>query len=142
MRIFSKITILFLTAALLTAMPSFSSAETPAGEGYDENTEIVLKGKIKEILSRSRGPIILIVVAEGRTYQVITGPHWYLSEQDISFKPDANVEITGSRYLSKDGALYIIAKQIKYIDSDKTAQFRDASLKPLWKHRGRHHNKY
>ncbi|TAN40673.1 MAG: hypothetical protein EPN22_17075 [Nitrospirae bacterium] len=127
-----------VTVVFLIATAGLLFAENIQGEGYDENTEITLKGKIKETLSRSRGPVILIVAAEGKTYQVITGPPWYLAEQDISFKPDTAVEVTGSRYLSKDGVLYIIAKQIKYLDSDKTAQFRDSSLKPLWKHQGMH----
>ncbi|MBF0327893.1 MAG: hypothetical protein HQL10_01915 [Nitrospirae bacterium] len=128
-------TMLATAFCLISSAGSLFAADIQ-GEGYDENTEITIKGKLKETLSRDRGPIILVVAAEGKSYKVITGPPWYLAEQDISFKPQTSVEVTGSRYLSKDGVLYIIARQIKYADSDKTILFRDADLKPLWKHCG------
>ncbi len=130
------INIKILVVCMLFSIVSLSYAESDIKEGYDENTEIMIKGTVAEIIQGKRGPVIVKVRTAGKTYNVVTAPRWYLSRESIAFNAGALLEITGSKYFGRDGNLYIISRQMKNPETGKVITFRDSYCKPLWgKHR-------
>jgi hypothetical protein len=125
-----------LAAVFLLSMVSFSYAGTEITEGYDENTEITIKGTVTEIMHEMRGPVILKLKTGIKTYNVVTAPGWYLSRNAITFSIGIALEVTGSRYFGRDGNLYVIARQIRDTETGRVTVLRDSYCKPLW--RGEH----
>ncbi|MHB8880269.1 MAG: hypothetical protein ACYC69_02030 [Thermodesulfovibrionales bacterium] len=125
-------------AYLFFAPPAF--AEPDVKEGYDENTEITVRGSIAAMARGATGPVILRLAAAGRTYEVITAPPWYLEQENISFSPGLELEVTGSKYFGNDGSLYMISGRIKFVLTGKEHRLRDSDYRPLWG-RGRNRNR-
>ncbi len=96
MRVVLKIKI--FAVCFLLSIVSFSHAETEITEGYDENTEITIRGTVIEIMHGMRGPVILKLKTGTKTYNVVTAPRWYLSRNAITFSIGTALEVTGSRY--------------------------------------------
>ena len=48
---------------------SYAYAENEVSEGYDENTEVTLKGMIKDVGRGMRGPVIVLLQVGGKNYQ-------------------------------------------------------------------------
>ena len=105
-----KITSLFFVFSVLFL--SYAYAENDASEGYDENTEITIKGTIKDVIREMRGPVIVLLKTGGKDYKVV-----------------------GSQFFSRDGNHYLIASRIKDLDTGKITHLRDSSCMPLWKGR-------
>jgi hypothetical protein len=104
-------------------------------EDYDPNTEITLKGAIIE-LSQERGPVTFLLKANEKLYQVMTGPWWYLNELELKLDKNMEVQVTGSKLYDREGNLHVMAYSLKVIETDKTYQFRDDNMLPLWRGRG------
>lgn len=122
-----------LTAAamlLLSVFPLPVKAESM--EGYDENTEMNVKGIIKEVGSKGMHGPLIVKIANGKAYYIVTAPVWYLRTENINFQIDSNVEITGSKYFGKDGQLYVIARKIKDTTTGKEIFLRDSRCMPMW----------
>ncbi len=132
-----KIFLAISLAFLIFAFSSFSYAESDITEGYDENTEISIKGAVIDILSGMRGPVIIKIKTDSKTPNVVIAPKWYLSRIALELEIGSTVEITGSKYFARDGNLYIIARLIKDPEKGRTVILRDVHYKPLW--RGRRH---
>lgn len=128
----TKIIALFMTCFLFCLF-SLAYAESDLTEGYDENTEVTIKGTVIEIMREMRGPLIVKIRAGNKNYNVVTAPPWYLLREGISFNPDSELEITGSKYFSKDGSLYIIGRQIKNPATGGIILLRDSYCRPLWR---------
>jgi hypothetical protein len=109
------------------------------GEGYDENTELTITGTVREVVKERRGPVIVRVSHGEKVYNVITAPPWYLAGNDIMFQPGLEIEVTGSKFLGRDGGLYLIARKLKEMKTNRSIMLRDDSLRPLW--RGRRHSR-
>jgi hypothetical protein len=116
---------------LFLSSPAYAQYED--AEGYDENTEIRVKGVVADILPALRGSVILIFKAGKREYRVVTGPQKYLLQEGFKFKTGDSLLVTGSKFIGRDGCLYIIARRIKNAVSGKTLLLRDSSLIPLWR---------
>ncbi len=112
---------------------SHAYAESEVSEGYDENTELTVKGSIKDTLRGLRGPIVIIIQSGIKDYNVITAPPWYLAQQRIELKSGSFYEVTGSKYVAKDGTTYIIASNLKDLSTGKIFRLRDSACMPLWK---------
>ncbi len=125
-------------ASLLYSPPA--CAEPDVKEGYDENTEITIKGTVAAISRGATGPLILRLAATGRTYEVITAPPWYLEQENISFTPGLELEVTGSKYFGNDGIVYVVGGSIKFVAAGKEVRLRDTDFRPLWG-RGRGRNR-
>jgi len=129
--------------ALFLSLFMYSSvqAESDIKEGYDENTEISVKGKITEILPWEKGPLVIKLATSSKTYELITAPPWYLSQQNISLFQGLEIEVTGSKYAGSDGAVYIISCQIRFPATGKILTLRDSAYRPIW---GKHkrHNRF
>jgi hypothetical protein len=125
--------IAFLTSFLIASFFSFVYAENEVGEGYDENTEVTVKGTVKEVLKQKRGPVIIILESGNRNYKVITAPPWYITREGIDFESGTSFEVTGSKYIARDGNRYIVASRLKNLFTGKIIRLRDSSCMPLWK---------
>lgn len=115
-------------------------AEPDVKEGYDENTEINVKGTIASISRGTKGPLILRLAASGRTYEVIAAPPWYLEQENVVFAPGLELEVTGSKYFGSDGSIYVVSGNIKFVSTGKELRLRDSDYRPLWG-RGRGRNR-
>ncbi len=124
-----------LASFLIVFLFSAVYAESEVGEGYDENTEVAVKGTVREVRKDMRGPVIIILNSGNKDYRVVTAPPWYIAREGIGFKAGTSYEVTGSKYVSRDGNLYIIASRLKNLSTGKTTLLRDSSCMPLWKRR-------
>jgi hypothetical protein len=112
---------------------SAAYAENEVPEGYDENTEVTVKGTLKVVLRGMRGPVIIILKSGNKDYKVITAPLWYLAQEGIELAAGTAYEVTGSKYIARDGNHYIIAGRLKNLSTGKISSLRDSSCMPLWK---------
>lgn len=123
--------IIFLFLILTTAGSAYASQD------YDLNTEITIEGTIVMSLEEERsGPLAYVLESDNRTYQIITGPWWYLREITLHLIKDMKVEVTGSKLYDRQGNLYLLLYSLKDIKNNKIYHFRDDTLEPLWKRRG------
>jgi hypothetical protein len=127
--------LLIVTVACLGA--SAHAADPEAGEGYDDNTTVTTRGSVREVVSGQRGPVRIILEAAKADYTVITAPPWYLAQEGVSFAKGASYEVKGSKFISRDGALCLIAGTLKELATGKVTHLRDENNRPLWRG-GRH----
>jgi hypothetical protein len=137
---------LLLASVFVLLFCSLSYAQyEETDEGYDENTEIRVKGYVTDVWQRMRGAVIVIVRSGRRDYRVVTGPQRYLAQEGVEFNPGDTLMVTGSKVIARDGSLLIIARYIKNTGTGRTLLLRDSSLIPLWRgghhHMGRRNNK-
>lgn len=112
-------------------------AASDVTEGYDENTEITVRGMVAEVVQGMMGPVVLKIRAGNKIYQVVTAPPWYLSREGIVFSPGSRWEVRGSKYFGKDGNLYVIARRLKNAETGREVVLRDSHCKPMWRgHKG------
>jgi hypothetical protein len=131
-------TLIFGLAAVLVCFSLAGAAdENDAVPGYDENTEITVKGVITDTGATRRGPVVLQVKTDAKSFEVITAPRWYLAQQGISFASGEKIEVTGSKYIAQDGRLSLIAHTIKISGRTTDISLRDGSCRPLWMGHGR-----
>jgi hypothetical protein len=123
-----------LSIAILVLFSVFHAyaATGEPGEGYDENTEITIKGTISEVAKGTRGPVVLRLSHGGRYYSVVTAPPWYLKRNDINFPAGLEVEVTGSKYFGEDGTLYVIGRRIREVKTGREILLRDTRCRPMW----------
>ncbi len=135
MNLFKHI-ILTLAVTLACICLAGAAEENDAVPGYDENTEIAITGVIAHVGVYKRGPVVLRVITDTKTYHVVIAPRWYLTQEGIAFASGEKIEVTGSKYYAKDGSLSLIAHSIKIAGRTTVLSFRDGACNPLWmKHR-------
>jgi hypothetical protein len=122
-----------LATFFLVCFVSAVYAESEVTEGYDENTELTVKGTLKEMLRGMRGPVVIILQSGNKEHKVITAPLWYLAQEGIDLASGTAYEVTGSKYIARDGNFYIVASRLKNLSTGKTLSLRDSSCMPLWK---------
>ncbi len=115
---------------LLFATPLW--AEGDFTEGYDENTEITVRGVIMDAGRETRGPLILRVQHAGRTYLIVTAPPWYLMQESALYGKGMEIEARGSKYFGNDGNVYLLAKEIRDMPGGRVTVMRDKQYRPLW----------
>ncbi|MBA4348654.1 MAG: hypothetical protein C0415_01500 [Thermodesulfovibrio sp.] len=136
MRVNFKIIVFAVFALLCLFSLSYAESDVDVKEGYDENTEITVKGTVTETMRGMRGPLILKIQSGSKSYTVITAPPWYLMKEGITFNTGSQLEVNGSKYFGRDGNLYIISRQIKDTATGKLIIFRDSYCRPLWNKHG------
>jgi hypothetical protein len=115
---------------LATVRAGFAGGLVP---GYDENTEVIIKGKVLEPKAFSfRGLDCLSLESRGRTIFVITAPDWYLKRLNLTLSPGTPLQVVGSKFYGNDGAIYIMARSLKTLPSGRSIQFRDTKCRPVW----------
>lgn len=117
---------------LLLSLPSISYTAEPPEEGYDENTEVIISGVVNEFSKGMHGPTVIRLKSGKSTYLIVTAPLWYLQMGKTPLRINSNIQVTGSRYYSKDGLLYIIAKKIKDEATGSEIHLRDSFCRPMW----------
>ncbi len=117
---------------ILTTSPIY--AQEDISDRYDENTEITLRGHIVEIVNPDRGPVLLKVKSEkdNRVFNVVTAPYWFLAKNNILFNRGDSVEITGSKFISPKGEIFIVTRQYMAPNSPPCS-FRAADMRPKWR---------
>jgi len=129
------IRIILITVTLIISV-SFSQA-ADLSEKYDLNTEVQLEGEISDVIDQDKGPKIFILNSAKRTYQLHTGPWWYLEESGIELKKGDRIEVTGSKTYDREGNLVLIIYNLKHMGEEKVFKFRDSNMRPLWRGGGR-----
>lgn len=110
------------------------SAEDVQSYGYDENTEIRMKGRVVSFFTDDETGLKCIGIKAGeREYKVITAPEWYVNKKRLWPKPSSFVEVVGSKSYRKDGSLCIIARQILLEYPARIEILRDEQLRPAWR---------
>jgi hypothetical protein len=122
-----------LVVTILCFSAGAYAAESEVGEGYDENTTVTTKGTVLEVVSGQRGPVRIVLKAANAEYTIITAPPWYLAEQGVVFKTGDSYEVKGSKFISRDGALFLMAGTLKDLATKKVTNLRDADHRPLWR---------
>jgi hypothetical protein len=120
---------------LLTVIVSASARHACAKEaGYDENTEIVVNGKIRQTLA---GPYLgfqcFIVQSKSKSFRVLTAPHWFARHVGLNPQTGTEVEVVGSKFFGVDGSLYLLAKSLTFVESGRQIMLRDKACKPVWR---------
>jgi hypothetical protein len=124
-----------LTSFLIFFLFSAAYAEGEVGEGYDENTEVTIKGTLTEVSKNVRGPVIIVLKSGNKDYRIVTAPPWFIAREGLEFKAGTSYKVTGSKYIARDGNLYIVASRLKNLSTGESASLRDSSCMPLWKGR-------
>jgi hypothetical protein len=124
--------ITFISLLLFFFIPVIAKAADDF-EGYDENTEIIIKGSVSEVVLTREGSVMLIVNYKNKPLRVLTAPRWYLSRNNIEFQVGAEVEITGSKFYGKNGNFYLAARKIKFLKDDRVIELRGPLRRPMWK---------
>lgn len=124
-----------MSVAILFFLLLFHSSATAGepGEGYDENTEITIKGMITSVAKGVRGPVVLKLSHGERPYSVVTSPPWYLERNNITFQEGSEIEVTGSKYFGENGTLYMIARKIREVKTGREILLRDTLCRPMWR---------
>jgi hypothetical protein len=120
---------------------SLAYAGADIAEKYDENTEMTIKGSVIEIVHERRKPVVVKLKAGDNIYNIVTAPAWYLSKESITFGSGDVLVVTGSRYFSRDGILYLIAKQVKNSETGMLFILRDSLCRPMWRGHGMHNRR-
>jgi hypothetical protein len=101
--------------------------------GYDENTEIVVRGIIKQCAVRPYMKLQCFTLqTRNRIFKVIVAPQWYLRRIKLELDSGVNVEVVGSKFFGRDGSLCLSARSMKFLSSGRNIVFRDGSCRPVW----------
>jgi hypothetical protein len=101
--------------------------------GFDVNTVGDVQGKVSGIHVPEKGPVQFHVLTGRETFIVLASPPWYWQDLGGNTIEGKRVKVRGSKTLGKDGNLYIIAQEVRIIDSGKTLSFRDEGGFPFWR---------
>ncbi len=108
-----------------------------AGPGYDENTEIVVTGIVKDTSAGRYGGLECFTLeSRSRIFTVITGPQWFLHQRGLLLKSGVEMQVVGSKFYGLDGNLYLVARSLKPVIAGHQVMLRDKQCKPLWRDSG------
>ena len=108
-----------------------------AGPGYDENTEIVVTGVVKDTSAGRYGGLECFTLeSRSRIFTVITGPQWFLHQRGLLLKSGVEMQVVGSKFYGLDGNLYLVARSLKPVIAGHQVMLRDKKCKPLWRDSG------
>jgi len=109
-------------------------------EAYDPNTEILFRGKVKEIIIPERGMVSLLIEKDGKTYQAFLCPRWYYFKIRPNLKVGDEVEIIGAKIYSRRLGPALVIKVLKNLTSKEELILRRPTYEPCWRG-GRFHSK-
>ncbi len=94
-------------------------------KGYDPNTEILMRGKIKNVwISPNTNSVIIEIKRENKIYKSILDSEETLKKQQLKLTPEKEIIIKGSKFLSEKGEVFIIPDSIFVIDENRTYHFK------------------
>lgn len=105
-------------------------------DGFDQNTVGEVQGKVNGFFIPESGPVRFYLSSKTEIYTVIVSPGWYWEDFGVKISDGEEVRVVGSKSLGRDGNLYIIAQEIRLVESGKTIVIRNNNGSPLWKGAG------
>jgi hypothetical protein len=121
--------LLKLAAITFLATSAFSQAPPK----YDPATEGTVKGVIEEVklVPPSGGkPVAYLTLKNGAdAVQIFLCPKKFLDDMGIEFKPQEQIEVTGSK-VKQEGADLTLAREVVKNGETLTLRFKDG--KPAW----------
>lgn len=124
---------LFIWFIFIFFIPFFGKAQILEDEAYDLNTEIVLTGKVREIIFPEKGMVFLEVERTGKVYKVFLCPKWYYKQINPDFKVGDPVEIKGAKVFTKRHGPIFIARSIKNLRNNTEILLRGRGCEPCWR---------
>jgi hypothetical protein len=110
------------------------SANAHAMSGYDENTQVVVSGTVKQVADRHPSGFKCIVIhSRHKNYKILTAPAWYAKKVGLNFHPGSEIQVVGSKFYTSDGNIYLMARSKKSLDTGRYIALRDNRCHPLWK---------
>ena len=120
----------FLFAILLLANAPFAYANNM---GYDENTEVVVRGTIRQSLMSPYMRFQCFSLQSGsRNFRVIIAPRWIVKRMGLRFYKGIKIEVVGSKFFCRDGRLCILTRSLKFLPSGRNVVLRDKTCRPIW----------
>lgn len=101
--------------------------------GFDVNTVGVILGKASDVRVPESGPVRFRVTSEREVYTVLASPPWYWKDMKGDMVDGADVQVRGSKTLGKDGNLYLIAQEVRVLQSNRILVFRGEDGSPSWR---------
>lgn len=144
-RFFTSIFYLAVLSILLPARTfafwGFGETEGKSGlnfdQGYDLNMVATVRGKVISVgTGESGGPVTIIIRQGPQTIHAITAPPWFWSDRGIAIQPQDEVVVQGAKAQGKDGAMYLISRQVSNISTGDSVTLRSATGRPIWKGSG------
>lgn len=125
---YSSFFFLFAILLLTNANPAHAMSI-----GYDENTEIVIRGTIKQCAARPYMKLQCFTLQSGsRIFRVIVAPRWFVGRIALKLNDGEDVKVVGSKFFGRDGCLCLLARSIRFLSSGRNVVLRDRSCKPVW----------
>ncbi|MEA1867429.1 MAG: hypothetical protein U9N19_04920 [Thermodesulfobacteriota bacterium] len=101
--------------------------------GYDENTEVVIRGTIKQCVVRPYMRLQCFTLqTRTRIFRVIVAPRWFVRRIGLKLNNGEDVKVVGSKFFGRDGCLFLLARSIRFLSSGRNVVLRDRSCKPVW----------
>lgn len=102
--------------------------------GYDENTEITIRGNVVSPHSSPyHGLLAMLVQTDACLYRVLTGPRWFLDRMGFHPRKGTAVEVVGSKFYDASGSICLFARSIRVLEpGGRLFVLRDNSCKPVW----------
>lgn len=106
--------------------------------GYDINTSGEVRGTILDLEAPNEGPVRFLVADERERWVVLASPARFWRSAQVRPGPGDTVIVRGSKTLGSDGALYLVAREIRLAGDVPPLVLRDHRGVPLWGrgHRG------
>lgn len=122
----------FVKLAALTVLVAACALSQTAPK-YDATTEAKFKGIVEELklVPPSGGKPIVYLTMKGNpdSSQVFLCPKKFLDDMGVTFKPQDEIEVIGSK-VKQDGADLILAREVVKGGDSLTLRFKDG--KPAW----------
>lgn len=115
-----------------TQIADISKSGIKYPDGFDINTVGEIKGTVSAVHKPEAGPVQILLVSRYDTYVVLVSPKWYLEDIGLDIKEGTELTVKGSKSLGKDGNLYLLAKELTVMPSNKSFVFRTERGVPMW----------
>ncbi len=126
-----------ISIVAISIVAGVATASLASGPGYDENTEIVVTGIVKDTSAGRYGGLECFTLeSRSRLFIVITGPQWFLHQRGLLLKSGVEMQVVGSKFYGVDGNLYLVARSLMPVVAGHQVMLRDKSCKPLWRDSG------
>ncbi len=102
--------------------------------GYDENTEITIRGTVVGPHQLSfHGLLAVLVQTDACLYRVLTGPRWFVDRMGLHLRGGTGVEVVGSKFYDVHGGINLVSRSIRVLEpGGRLFLLRDNSCKPVW----------
>ena len=100
--------------------------------GYDLNTVGTIRGEVQDLQVPDEGPVRFVVAGQGERWVVLASPSWHWRAAGLRLVRGGAVAVRGSKTLGSDGALYLVAQEIRLEGVETGVALRDGRGSPLW----------